>query len=273
MNRTIISLLLACFSATLFAQKIRGTVTDENGTPISYVNVGIVGRSGGSVSDSQGQFSFVLPDSLRGDMEISFSHLSYATTKKNISELRQFTSAHEHIVVKIPAISHVMEEIVIRPTTKKHRHVKRGFPIPGYAQFSVLGEEVGSKLSVDIPVFVSKVIFTISTNSYEKLKLRVNFYRADAGTNSLKNILQSPIYCDIPHNEKKQRIEVKPAESIVLKKGEYYISLEFVEYEGRGVAQFPIFLSKSYHRSCSMAPLEELPVNIGLAVEGLEFLR
>jgi len=270
MGRLYVLLLFICYSTSSFAQSMQGIVVDENADPVSYANIGIEGYPNGTLSDASGRFELLLPDSLNRDLNVSFSHLSYVTAEITIAELQRLDSSGERIEITMPSRAFDIEKVVVRPSATKHRYVKRGFPVPGHAIFTLLGEEIGSKLNVESRVRVSKIKFTVLSNTYDELKLRVNVYKVGSQTTLPENILRSPIYCNILPNKKKQKIDVVPIEDVVLTGGEYLFTLEFVEHKGEGEVRFPMFLSKSFTRPSSMEGFEELPANVGISVEGVE---
>ncbi len=65
--------LLFFFTLTAFAQS---KIVSNNGTPIEYVNIGIVGTHKGTISDAHGNFSLEKLQPKPTD-SIYFSHISY----------------------------------------------------------------------------------------------------------------------------------------------------------------------------------------------------
>ena len=65
--------LLFLFTLTAFAQN---KIVSNNGAPIEYVNIGIVGTHKGTISDAHGNFSLEKLQPKPTD-SIYFSHISY----------------------------------------------------------------------------------------------------------------------------------------------------------------------------------------------------
>ncbi len=72
------AIILCLFNFSLFAQNmVVGTVKDsETKKPIPYVNIGIVKKNIGTVSDSEGKFDLKFPLTLENDI-IKLSSIGY----------------------------------------------------------------------------------------------------------------------------------------------------------------------------------------------------
>jgi len=274
-------------------QSVRGVVVDENAAPVSYAKIGVKGLPGGTLSDGEGRFELSLADSLGGERNVSFSHLSYLTAERTIAELQRLSASKEPVEITMASRPTEIAEVVVLPFARTHRYVGRGFPVPGYGAIvrsekeadsrrtssaaaktdSNLGEEIGSRLEIGKLVRLTKIRFKVLSSTFDNVKFRVNVYRANPETARLENILRDPIYYDIPPGRKNRRIEIAPVEDVVLEPGEYHVMLEFVEPDGYGEIRFPISLRKSYARHSSMEEFEQIPVCIGIAVEGVEIAR
>lgn len=67
----------------------RGVVTDSNENKrIEYVNIGLVGKDLGTVSDSNGEYSLAI-DSIYENTYIKFSHISYNDTIISFNDFTQ----------------------------------------------------------------------------------------------------------------------------------------------------------------------------------------
>lgn len=88
---------------------IKGRLVDRDaGTPIDAGTVGIMNRSIGTITNAQGEFRLVLPDSLQAE-EVVFSHLGYVPQTLKVALLagRECTLALEEKVISL-------QEVVIR---------------------------------------------------------------------------------------------------------------------------------------------------------------
>ena len=102
------------------------------------------------------------------------------------------------------------------------------------------------------------------------------------------NVLHRPIYFDVPVSDKPQAFDIQPEETILLEPGRYFIAFQIVGCDSEALQaflakpdeerkpweitmDFPIFLKSSYVREVALGKMEHVPVNIGVAVKGLEY--
>ena len=98
----------------------------------------------------------------------------------------------------------------------------------------------------------------------------------------------APIYFDVAVSDKPQSFDIQPEETILLEPGRYFIAFQIVGYDKEALhaflakpeeerqfwelsMDFNIYMKSSYIREVALGKIESLPVNIGVAVKGLEF--
>lgn len=67
---------------------LRGMITDDQGEPIAYVNIGVLGTTYGTVTDSKGAYRLALD---AGTYTVVFSSLGYKTEKRKVTLKSQVT--------------------------------------------------------------------------------------------------------------------------------------------------------------------------------------
>ena len=72
---------LTCVTATLHAQTLSGTITDENGNPLAFATVYIPDRQSGTACNEDGLYSIRLG---RGTHTIIFQYLGYKTVEERV---------------------------------------------------------------------------------------------------------------------------------------------------------------------------------------------
>jgi hypothetical protein len=82
-----LSLMLLCFPAILFAQGIRGKISDSNHQPIAYANVYVPALKTGTTSNVDGLFELKLP---QGEWEVLFQYIGFQSIKQKITIDDQF---------------------------------------------------------------------------------------------------------------------------------------------------------------------------------------
>ena len=96
--------LLLLFSLTNYAQSIvRGTVTDQQGTPVAGASVQLKNRTIGTSTDLSGAFRLSLPN---GNGTLVFSSIGFATEEVNIKN-------QTNISVRLSATANMQNEVVV----------------------------------------------------------------------------------------------------------------------------------------------------------------
>lgn len=288
MRNFLIFLLFATANAmSQSATTICGKIVNENGDAVEYATVGSVKSGKGTLSDSEGTFTLKIPQ--ESNDTLHFSHVSYEDVKVPLSELEENGAS-----IVMPARE--LDEVVVYSGKRKNaKLVGKGVGVPGaVTSFTPanLGQEVGSIVETEKPFEVQEISFRTKSNGINEALLSINIYSLDAEKGVFTNIMNRPIYVEIPTGEKKQEFTVKPQELLLLDPGSYFVSVKFVDcdknlkenwsksdewdnrkrYEmSKQSIHFPLYMKGSYIRKGVLEPLEEVPVNIGLKVKGVEY--
>ena len=278
-------LALAVFPVMLSAQErvtVRGRIVDEKGEAVEYVHVGIPKLGIGTVSTVDGRFEINVP----GDT-LEFHHVSYQTGYYPVS------SPDNDLVIVLqdselpPAVfigGETKEKYLLRPGTR-FVGAQGGFDARDGID---KGKEVGSVAKARKPFLIKDILFTIMGNRIPGCVVSINIYRIEGEPKEFINILHRPIYADVAVSDGRQDFDIRPEESILLEPGSYYISFSLVDCDMDAVRRFQetpeserhptdmqlytnIYFKSSYYRESSLAKLEYIPVNIGVAVKGLEY--
>lgn len=223
--------------------EIMGVVVNkENDEPLPYVNIGILNKEIGTVTDTNGKFILNLKEEFVNDT-IRISSIGYNPVEflvKNMTKKRQ------PISIKLEEqISELGEVVITAKALKKKtlgnktesKFISTGF---GYDQ---LGAEMGVKISVrKIPTFVDAFNFVITHNRLSaKSIFRVNFYSIE-NNKPKDNILTKNILVPIgPKQVGKITIDLKPYDIILT--NDVIVTLEWVETEGENNKGEAIFFS------------------------------
>lgn len=236
----------------------KGNVHTLNNDPIEFVNIGISAKGVGTVCDDKGFFTLHIPNSLMHD-SISFSHINY--DRKTISLSQLHPKSMNNIVLESRSIS--LPELIVIPRKQKLKWTRKGVRVPGYAESTNLGEEMGVYLNMKEKSIITKCKFTINSCTYDSVVYRLNFY-SDMNKDSITPLYSKPIR--VIKNKKKQNYELDTF--IPIQQGaNVFLSLECVQFYGAGEVRFPIYTGKSYHRAKSMDIFERLPVRMGFSLQ------
>ena len=280
-----ILLALLLIPVSVFGQDtvpVKGRIVNEQGEPVEYVQVGIPKLQLGSISTADGLFEISVPlDTLE------FIHVAYQTGSYVV------TGPADDVVIVLSE-NELSPAVFIGGNTKEKYLLRAGTRIPGgagdfYRPDGVTkGYELGSVAKTRKPFLVKNVLFSILSNHIPGCVAAINIYRIEGEPEEFVNILHKPIYVHVPLSDEKQDFDVEPEESILLEPGRYFISFALVDCDMEAVCQLqeipeserdrsamhllvPIYFKSSYQRFSPLGQLTHFPVNIGIAVKGLEY--
>ncbi|MDD5186382.1 MAG: carboxypeptidase-like regulatory domain-containing protein [Paludibacter sp.] len=260
----IIFLLLDCY--TLFAQNVSGIVFDEKTKlPVEYVNIGVVEKNTGTVSDLSGYYSLFI-DSCFDNNILLFSSIGYYPFSIKVADLK--AKADKNIYLKPK--SYEISEVIVRPkvykertlgVTSRNKKVAAGFEnnLPGY--------ELGILMHCKKSVFIKKVIINIANCTYDSVFYRLNIYKV-RGKMNFENVLVSPIYFHRSKLETNKEIQLNLESQNIVVDGDFLVTLEHVKDLGKGSLNFCIGLfEKTYYRKTSQGDWKTIPIGVSISVE------
>jgi hypothetical protein len=271
----------------LFAQDrvtVKGRIVDEKGDAVEYVQLGVPKLQIGTVSTADGRFEIEMPcDTLE------FFHVSYQPAAYPV------TGAADDVVIVLheqelpPAVligGDTKEKYLLRPGTKVLGN-------KGIISFSLQngrseGRELGSVAQVRKPFLVQDILLSVHSNHIPGCVASVNIYRIEGKNESFVNVLRKPIYFEVAVSDDPQPFDIQPEETLLLEPGKYFIAFQIVGYDEQALAafldkpeedrkfwemsmDFIIHFKSSYVREVALGEMKSLPVNIGIAVKGLEY--
>jgi len=235
-----------------------------NRQPIEFVNIGIVGKNIGTVSNINGVFSIALDSELDHDT-LLFSAIGYKPQSVKIADLRQKTNSNIYLKKKTYKIS----EVQIKPrifneqtlgVTDKSNKIIAGF------KYNLLGYECGIRINIKKTAFLKKVKINISTCSYDSIFFRLNIYRAEDDT-TFKNIFKEPVYLKMPKDRLLKELEFNLEPYDIISDGDFLVSLEYIKNLGEGELYFYTGTGKlTYFRITSQGSWQTSPVPIEISV-------
>ena len=285
--RTELLLAFALLPALLQAQDrvtVKGRVIDEKGGAVEYVQIGIPKYQTGTISTVDGRFEIEVPcDTLE------FFHVSYDQASFPV------TGPAEDLVIVLheqelpPAVSiggDTKEKYLLRPGSG----LLKGLGIVNIALQSEnpLGRELGSVAQAKKPFLVKDIFLDVRSNNIPGCVASINIYRIEGKKESFINVLHKPIYFDVAVSNELQQFDIQPEETVLLEPGRYFFSFQIVGCDKQAMEEvlampeeerytrdltmdFHIYLKSSYLREAVLGKMEPLPINIGVAVKGLEF--
>ncbi|MBT8283093.1 MAG: carboxypeptidase-like regulatory domain-containing protein, partial [Muriicola sp.] len=190
-------------------QDYKGIIVDQKtNQPIPFVNIGIVDKGIGTVSNEDGVFHLELDPGLYGPEEVlQFSALGYATINKLISNLEFRYNEYPRILME-PKVELLNEVVVtnvgLYESEETIGYENGGHQFYGYWKDNIaLGGQLGTEINIKKGLRrLDEFTFEVIGNTADSVLVRVNFYKKDGkrsfpGTNlnlSGKNILYTIKY-------------------------------------------------------------------------------
>jgi len=252
-------------------QDFKGTLIDtKTGETLPYVNIGIVNRGVGTVSDEKGSFHLELnkEDYSHSD-SLQFSSIGYKTIKKAVKDLK-FVYNEYPVIYLEPEIVNLKEIIVTNkgsyeiPETIGYQNT--GEKIYGYWKDNIaLGGELATKIKVKKGLRkLNKLFFEVASNASDSLLIRINIYDEDGfksypGTNL--NATGENILFTIKTTTTLAKIDLSPYDLYV--KNNFILSLELLKIYGDDAISLvllgaPNKYTHSYRKYASQGAWEKL---------------
>jgi len=244
------TILFTLMAARLYAQEIEGIVVDKSTKePIPFVNIGMVNKTIGTVSDERGTFTLDVPESMKDDT-LRFScigYTAYITTPGRINR-----NTEQRLVIELSESNTLLKEVVVntRKAKKKVLGVERSSSIShtsfhgfqGGPVEDILGSEIGMVIKPKHSSWVNDFRFFISGNEFDSLKFRVNIYSLK-GREIGENILRQNIIVDVVE-KKTGWVTVDLKDYNIVVEEDFVISFECIDYKltsGNNLVLIPTF--------------------------------
>ncbi len=272
---TIFCLLMLNASAQT-TTSISGLIQDANGQPISYVNVGIVGTSTGTVSKEDGSYSLFFKANTNENDTVRFSIIGYESQIFLIKELKD----QQTIVLAEGVVE--LSEVVVRPNLSNQKTVGRSKTNGGRkVNFSIakkprqnLGAEIGKKFKVkNRPTQIESLSFFIRSNNFSATKFRISFYSIKKNMPD-QHLTNQDIIVSV-EDKKTGWINVDLSAYDIFTKKDFIATIQWIDSsaDGQSLAmpiRFPVFGKKHYYKFGSQAKWKRyknmsISMTVGLA--------
>ena len=280
-------LVLASIPTLLWAQdrvSIKGRIINEQGESVEYVQIGVPKFQIGTISTADGRFEIEVPRDT-----LDFFHVSYQPASFPVTGPADDVVIVLHSQELPPAVSiggNTKEKYLVRPGTSVLKKI--GVVSTDLVGEHPVGREVGSVAQTRRPFLVKNIQLTVRSNHIPGCVASINIYSIDEKKESFVNVLHKPIYFDVAVSDRPQDFDIRPEETILLDPGRYFIAFQIVGRDEDSMQaylakpeeerkpwemtmDFNIYLKSSYIREAALGRMEHFPVNIGVAVKGLEY--
>jgi hypothetical protein len=263
-------LFILFLPGSVFCQTYKGMVlTNETRRGIGFVNVGIIGKNVGTVTDQLGNFSLVIDNRYDND-SLRFSLIGYEPRSFLVKDFREDTV--KEILLK-PKMYKLDE---VKVTYHRARGIRLGVPVisdqlkSGFSD-NELGSEMGIKVETDGRVRLEDINLNVATCTYDSVTYRLNIYQCpEEDEGEYVNILQKPIYVTFSKDNIKEAITLDLKKYSIIIEGTILITLELYKDlgEGRLLFRTQFFTGTTYHRKTSEGRWTAAPGVIGMYLHG-----
>ena len=246
-------ILLLVYSQT-YGQKIyKGTLIDsQTKEALGFVNIGIVGKNIGTVSDINGNFGIRLDPTYDSDL-LRISMIGYKSMEYKVSDFKNVLKQNAELQLN-KAIK-VLEEVVISGTELNEKvlgNITQSTSTTGGFSSNELGNEAGVYIKVkkNRKSYLKEFNAFIVKNEYGKLKFRLNVYSVKRKL-PYKNILIENIF--IETDIKQGNLKVDLTSYNIITEGDIIVTLEWIENLGEDGLYFSacLFCDKIISRQTS----------------------
>jgi len=235
----------------IFSQSWQGQVlSSETNFGIGFVNVGIIGRNIGTVSDESGNFTINL-DNIYDNDSIRFSMIGYESKSFLVGNFKEnsirniYLSPRSYFLTEVKVFYH------------KAREIRLGTPVisntlrSGFSS-NDLGSELGINVNVKKQVILKNINLNVATCTFDSITYRLNIYQL-VNTTEFKNILTEPIYISFSKDKINKVITFDLRKYSIIIEGNVLITLELYKDLGEGSLLFhtQFFTGSTYHRKTS----------------------
>lgn len=270
MKKTIIFAMLIAImtiASPVSAQTIvKGSIVNERSETIEYVSIGFEEDSVGTISDTNGNFELEIPTNRKNDLV--FTHVSF---QKAVVPYETYANGQQLTVTMKDKVVE-LAEVVVGKKNKPQKIAGKAISGP-MASFRGKGKadalEWGPVFRSKKDYVISDILLTIKGTSYQWCVLSFNIYEIQ--DSKFVNILNKPIYHRIEKSNSKQRLDIQPQETIMLKgKKRYYISVAVIDSDSYGILDMQSQFKTSYARNITKGKKRKLPIGPAIQVKGYE---
>ena len=262
MRAPILFFLLLAYN--LQAQFITAKVLDaETRQPLPFVNIGILNKNLGTVSDEYGDFLLELNPEFLLDT-LRFSMIGFGKKDFLVQDYLAQEKAENIILLKEEAL--LLEGVtVVRKKNKKYKRKILGNKtesktLVGGFTSNNLGNEIGFICRIrKSPTFLETFNLSIAKNTFGEVRFRLNFYSINQGMPD-ENLLDDMIIFETDIESGRVSIDLKPYNIVM--DDDFLVAIEWIEDLGFGELLFSagFFGSNLYARATSQGTWTQMGV-------------
>ena len=262
-------IIMLCWAVCACGQGVfNATIIDsESGEVLPYVNVGVIGKNIGTVTDINGKFSLKIDSEYDADT-LMMSMIGYEDFVFVVADFKE--KLLNDSTFKLTSKTIDLQEIVVESSQLKSKILgskTKSKAVTGGFTSNELGNEVGIIIKIKkSPTYIDKFHVSIVENKYDSLKFRLNFY-STKNKMPHESILTENIF--VESQIKEGVLTVDLSEYNIVVEDDFMVSLEWIEDLGKDGLHFSmgLFGSPVIYRYTSQGNWTKTkPVSIGFSV-------
>ena len=261
---------LLSFTALNAQHIVQGRIIDAfTKEPLPFVNIGVLKKELGTVSNEEGFFFLEVPD-LFAKETLRFSMIGFDERDFQVADLEAILLSNNTLVLAEQTT--FLEEVVLTAKKKWDTRVSGNSTtskllITGFTS-NQLGNEIALFVKVKkTPAYIDGIQFSVVENIYPEVRFRVNVYSSDYRFPD-ENILKENIFVNLKQSEGLISVDLK--EYDILVDDDVFISLEWIDEDlGSEGLWFSagVFGKSIYARSTSQAEWKkQRGLSLGMSV-------
>ena len=261
---------LLSFTALNAQHIVQGRIIDAfTKEPLPFVNIGVLKKELGTVSNEEGFFFLEVPD-LFAKETLRFSMIGFDERDFQVADLEAILLSNNTLVLAEQTT--FLEEVVLTAKKKWDTRVSGNSTtskllITGFTS-NQLGNEIALFVKVKkTPAYIDGIQFSVVENIYPEVRFRVNVYSSDYRFPD-ENILKENIFVTLKQSEGLRSVDLKDYDILV--DDDIFISLEWIDEDlGSEGLWFSagVFGKSIYARSTSQAEWKkQRGLSLGMSV-------
>jgi hypothetical protein len=230
MKYIFILICIVFYTINSFSQFYSGQLSDkESGQPVSYANIGIVGKNIGTASDAAGKFKLELDSKYNKDT-LSISCIGYENINYLISDFKNDIRNIDQFNIELSPKTYQLDEVIIKPFDTQIYTLGNFCEANSAYGNAFYSKELGTEMGVSIKLpknkstaYLQSFRFYIGELTYDTFPVRLNVYNLKNGK-PYENVLTVPILIEIASSGE-YVIDLKNYK--IISSGDFFISLEY----------------------------------------------
>ncbi len=227
-----ILLIFLAFQVGIQAQNnLSGKIIDSDGNPISFVNIGILNKAVGTVSDEQGNFILSFRDNLLLDTMV-MSCIGFKHQKHLVKSFIDSLSTNGNVIMEKDVVQ-LHEVLIERDKLKPYKigHFTNSWEYRGFMTSRAKGAELATIIyqNKNKTLHLIAFQFNIIKNEFDSLRFRINIYNVNNEIPDSNLLKRNEVFLLLKEHDKFKYFFKKD----IFITGDFIISLELLDTFGQ----------------------------------------